>query len=539
MSKLIIFHEDARQKLLNGVEKLASAVKVTLGPKGRNALMSRKFGPPLITKDGVTVAKEIVLEDQYENMGAEMVKEVASKTSIDAGDGTTTATVLAEAIFKEGLKNVTAGANPMDIKRGIEKLVDILVDALKKISIPVKCKEEISQIATIASNNDKSIGMQIADAMEHVGQDGVITVEEAKSTNTTLSIVEGMQFDQGYISPYFVSDATRMESSLDNPFILLVDNGVSDAKSLVPILGKVAESGRPLFLISESVTGEALAVLVVNYLRGRLKCCAVRAPGYGDNQKEMLKDIASLTGAKVISRALGFKLENITLEDLGQSKRITINKESTVIVEGLGKKEDIDNRINQIKAQIVQVDSDYDKEKLQERLAKLSGGIAVINVGAATEAEMKEKKARVEDALHATRAAVEEGIVPGGGVAFIQALGSLKDIDLEGDEKIALNILKKALESPIQHIASNAGKNGSVIMQKVIDSSDKNIGYDAQNDKYVNMIKSGIIDPTKVSRTALQNASSVASLLFTTEVCIVDKPEEEKKDNQINPYGRP
>lgn len=529
MAKQLIYNEEARRKILSGVEQLARAVRVTLGPKGRNVVLEKKFGSPTITKDGVTVAKEIELKEPYENMGAEMVKEVASKTSDIAGDGTTTATILAEAIFREGLKNVTAGANPMALKRGIEKAVSAVVDELKKIAKPKTEKKEISQVATIAANNDHEIGSYIADAMEKVGKDGVITVEEAKSMATTLEVVEGMQFDQGYLSPYFVSDTERMEVILENPCILIYEKKISSMKDLLPLLEQVAKSGKPILLISEETEGEALATLVVNKLRGTLACCAIKAPGYGDRRKAMMQDIAILTGGEFISEDIGLKLEKITLNQLGRAKRVTIDKENTTIVEGAGSHQAITARISQIKKQIDDSDSDYDKEKLQERLAKLSGGVAVINVGAATETEMKEKKARVEDALHATRAAVEEGVVPGGGVALLRCVNVLSKLKLEGDEATGIAIVKRALEEPIRQIAENAGQEGSIVLQKVRDAKEQSWGYDAEKDKYDDMVKIGIIDPTKVTRTALQNASSIAALLITTEALIAELPEEDKK----------
>ncbi|MDD5449946.1 MAG: chaperonin GroEL [Candidatus Omnitrophica bacterium] len=527
MAKQLLFSDEARRAILRGVEQLAAAVKVTLGPKGRNVVIEKKFGSPTITKDGVTVAKEIELKDPYENMGAEMVKEVASKTSDTAGDGTTTATILAEAIFREGLKNVTAGANPMALKRGIEKAVERVVEELKKVSKPIKDKKEIFQVATIAANSDTTIGEHISEAMEKVGKDGVITVEEAKSTATTLEVVEGMQFDQGYLSPYFVTDAERMQAVLESPYILIHEKKISSMKDLLPVLEKIAKTGKPILIIAEEVEGEALATLVVNKLRGTLACCAVKAPGYGDRRKAMLEDIAVLTAGKAITEDLGIKLENIKLEDLGRAKRITIDKENTTIVEGAGKTSDINGRIAQIKKQIEDTDSDYDKEKLQERLAKLAGGVAVINVGAATETEMKEKKSRVEDALHATRAAVEEGIVPGGGVVLLRCIDKLADMKLKGDEAIGAEIVMRALEEPIRQIASNAGLEGSVVLQKVRESK-FNIGYDAEKNEYSDMIQSGVIDPTKVTRTALQNASSIAALLLTTETLISDIPEKKE-----------
>ena len=527
MAKQLLFNEEARRAILRGVEQLSAAVKVTLGPKGRNVVLEKKFGSPTITKDGVTVAKEVELQDPYENMGAEMVKEVASKTSDAAGDGTTTATVLAESIFKEGLKNVTAGTNPMAIKRGIEKAVAKVVDELKRVSKPIKDKKEISQVASIAANNDSTIGDLIAEAMEKVGKDGVITVEEAKSTATTLEVVEGMQFDQGYLSPYFVTDAERMETILENPYILIYEKKISSMKDLLPLLEKTAKASKPILLIAEEVDGEALATLVVNKLRGTLSCCAVKAPGYGDRRKAMLEDIAVLTGGKAITEDLGIKLENVKIEDLGRAKRVAIDKENTTIVEGAGKTSEINGRISQIKKQIEITDSDYDKEKLQERLAKLAGGVAVINVGAATETEMKEKKARVEDALHATRAAVEEGIVPGGGVVLLRCVEKLDELKLKGAEKIGIAIVKRALEEPVRQIALNAGVESSVVVQKIKDEK-FNVGYDAEKDQFTDLIQAGVIDPTKVTRTALQNAASIAALLLTTEALISEIPE--KKD---------
>jgi len=528
MAKQLAFNEEARRAIQKGVEQLANAVKITLGPKGRNVVLDKKFGSPTITKDGVTVAKEIELKDPYENMGAEMVKEVASKTSDTAGDGTTTATILAESIFKEGLKNVTAGANPMALKRGIDKAVIKVIEELQKFSKPVKDKKEISQVGSIAANNDHVIGDLIAEAFEKVGKDGVITVEEAKSTTTNLSVVEGMQFDQGYLSPYFVTDAERMEVIMDNPCILIYEKKISNIKDLLPLLEKVAKSGRPLLIISEETEGEALATLVVNKLRGTLNCSAVKAPGYGDRRKAMLEDIATLTGGRAISDDLGIKLESISLQDLGKAKRVTIDKENTTIVEGEGKTDDIKARISQIKKQIEGSDSDYDKEKLQERLAKLSGGVAVINVGAATETEMKEKKARVEDALHATRAAVEEGIVPGGGVALLRCVNGLDSLKLSNnDEATGISIVKRAMEEPIRQITSNAGLEGSVVVQR-IKNEKVNVGYDAEKEEYVDMIENGVIDPTKVTRNALQNAASIAGLMITTEAIVTDIPEQEK-----------
>lgn len=527
MAKQLQFSDEGRRSILRGVEQLANAVKVTLGPKGRNVVLEKKFGAPTITKDGVTVAKEIELENAYENLGAEMVKEVASKTSDVAGDGTTTATVLAEAIYREGLKNVTAGANPMQLKRGIEKAVDAVVAALKEVSTPTKSTNEISQVASIAANNDKVIGQRIAEAMDKVGKDGVITVEEGKTLDTTLNLVEGMQFDQGYLSPYFVTDAERMECILENPCILIHEKKISSMKNLLPVLEKIAQAGKPLLIISEETEGEALATLVVNKLRGTLSACAVKAPGYGDRRKAMLEDIAVLTGGKAITEDLGIKLENVKIEDLGTAKKITIDKENTTIVEGAGTTEAVKARISQIKKQIEDSDSDYDKEKLQERLAKLSGGVAVISVGAATEIEMKEKKARIEDALHATRAAAEEGIVPGGGIALLRARKKLAGLKLNGDELVGVRIVEKALEAPVKEIASNAGREGAVIVQQIEDKKDPHWGYDAEADELTDLVKAGIIDPTKVTRSALQNAASVAALMLTTEALVCDKPEKE------------
>ena len=536
MAKQLQFSDEARRSVLRGVEQLAKAVKVTLGPKGRNVCIDKKFGSPTITKDGVTVAKEIELKDPYENMGAEMVKEVASKTSDNAGDGTTTATVLAEAIFREGLKNVTAGANPMALKRGIEIAVEAVIEHLKKLQKPTKGKKEIAQVATIAANSDSTIGDLIAEAMEKVGKDGVITVEEAKSTNTTLEVVEGMQFDQGYLSPYFVTDADHMEAVLDDVLILIHEKKISSMKDLLPILEKIAKAGKPLLIISEETDGEALATLVVNKLRGTLQVCAVKAPGYGDRRKEMLGDIAVLTGGKAITEDLGIKLENVQVTDLGRAKRVTVDKENTTIIEGAGKTAEITGRISTIKKQIEDSDSDYDKEKLQERLAKIAGGVAVINVGAATETEMKEKKARVEDALHATRAAVEEGIVPGGGVALLRCIKALESLSLKGDEQIGVNIIKRAIEEPLRHIASNAGMEGSVVVERVKEEKG-NVGYNAQKDKYEDLMEAGVIDPTKVTRTALQNAASIAALLLTTETLITDLPEEKSAMPAMPPGG--
>ncbi len=526
-AKIIEFDTQALNKIKDGIDVLAKTVKITLGPRGRNVVIDKKFGAPTITKDGVTVAKEIELEDPFENMGAQMVKEVASKTSDIAGDGTTTATVLAQAIFTQGLKNVVAGANPTDLKRGIDKAILKVVDYLKELSREVAGKKEIAQVGSISANNDPTIGDLIADAMDKVGKDGVITVEEAKSIETTLEVVEGMQFDRGYVSPYFVTDSETMEAVLEDPFILIHDKKISAMKDLLPVLEKVAQTGRPMLIIAEDIEGEALATLVVNKLRGTLKVCAVKAPGFGDRRKAMLEDIAILTGGRVISEEAGWKLENATLDDLGRAKRITIDKDNTTIVEGAGSTEDIKGRVNQIKAQIENTTSDYDREKLQERLAKLAGGVAVLKIGAATEVEMKEKKARVEDALHATRAAVEEGIVPGGGVALLRAVKALDDLKLEGDEKIGVQIVRRALEEPIRQIAENAGFEGSVVVNKVIES-DGAFGFNAQTEKFEDLLKAGVIDPTKVTRSALENASSVAGLLLMTQAMITEKPEPEK-----------
>jgi chaperonin GroEL len=525
-AKELLFNTDARAKLKKGVDHLAEAVKVTLGPKGRNVVIDKKFGSPTVTKDGVTVAKEVELSDAVENMGAQMVKEVATKTSDLAGDGTTTATVLAQAIFREGLKNVTAGANPMELKRGIERAVEEVVEQLKTLSVPSAGKKEIAQVGTISANNDKEIGNLISEAMEKVGKDGVITVEEAKGLETTLETVDGMQFDRGYLSPYFVTDPEKMEAVLDDPFILIHDKKISAMKELLPVLEKVAQSGKPLLIIAEDVESEALATLVVNKLRGTLKVASVKAPGFGDRRKEMLRDIAVLTNGQVISEELGFKLENTTLNDLGRAKRIVIDKDNTTIVDGRGKADAIQGRIAEIRTAIDKSTSDYDREKLQERLAKLSGGVAVINVGAATETEMKEKKARVEDALHATRAAVEEGIVAGGGVALIRAQSALDKIKGTEDEKIGVEIVRRALEEPIRMIAQNAGAEGSIVVARVKESKEKNFGYNAQTDTYEDLVKAGVIDPTKVTRTALQNAASIAGLLLTTECVVVEKKEE-------------
>ena len=527
-AKQLQFDENARHALLRGVEKLAKAVKATLGPSGRNVILDKKFGSPTITKDGVTVAKEIELEDPYENMGAQLVREVASKTSDVAGDGTTTATVLAESIYREGLRNVTAGANPTSLQRGIMKAVEAIVEELKKISKKVSDRTEIAQVATVSANWDKTIGEIIADAMDKVGKDGTITVEEAKSIETTLEVVEGMQFDKGYLSPYFVTNAEAMEAVLENAYILIYEKKISSLKDMLPLLEKVAKAGRPLLIIAEDVEGEALATLVVNKLRGTLQVCAVKAPGFGDRRKAMLEDIAVLTGGRLISEDLGIKLENIKLEDLGRAKRVTVDKENTTIVEGEGKKADIQGRVAQIRRQIEETTSDYDREKLQERLAKLAGGVAVINVGAATETEMKEKKARVEDALHATRAAVEEGIVAGGGVALLRAQKALDNMkNLEGDEKVGVAIVRRAIEEPTRQLADNAGREGALVVEEV-KKRKGNEGYDVANDEYTDLVKAGIVDPTKVTRTALQNAASIAGLLLTTEALVTEIPEKEK-----------
>jgi chaperonin GroEL len=537
MPKQLKFDEEARSSLLKGVTVMAAAVKATLGPKGRNVVIDKKFGSPTITKDGVTVAKEIELKDKYENMGAQMVREVASKTSDVAGDGTTTATVLAQAIFREGLKNVTAGANPMGLKRGIEAAVDAVVKDLKGISKSTKDKKEIAQVATIASNNDKTIGNLIAEAMEKVGKDGVITVEESKSAETQLDVVEGMQFDRGYLSPYFVTDAERMEVVLEDALVLIHEKKISVMKDMLPLLEQVARAGKPLLIIAEEVEGEALATLVVNKLRGTLHTCAVKAPGFGDRRKAMLEDISVLTGGKAITEDLGIKLENIKVTDLGRAKKVVIDKDNSTIVEGAGKTKEIEGRIKQIRAQIEETTSDYDREKLQERLAKLAGGVAVIKVGAATETAMKEKKARVEDALNATRAAVEEGIVPGGGVALLRSSKAIDGLKLAGDEKVGAMIVKRALEEPIRQIVENAGLEGSVIVEKIKSETVANRGYDAESMEFVDMLAAGIIDPTKVERVALQNAASVASLLLTTEALITDLPEDKPAAAPPMPHG--
>jgi len=528
-AKQLLFSEDARRAILEGVETLAKAVKVTLGPRGRNVVIDKKWGSPTVTKDGVSVAKEIELEGPYQNMGAQMVREVASKTSDVAGDGTTTATVLAEAIFREGLKNVTAGSSPIAIKRGIDKAVLTVIAELKKISKPVKDNKEIEQVASISANSDMSIGKIIAEAMDKVGKDGTITVEEARSIDTTLDIVEGMQFDKGYVSPYFVTDKEGMECSLEDAFILLYDKKLSNMKDLLPLLEKIAQRGKPLLIVAEDVEGEALATLVVNKLRGTLQVCAVKAPGFGDRRKAMMEDIAILTGGKVVSEDIGIKLESVKLEDLGRAKRLTIDKENTTIVEGAGTKAAIQGRVAQIRREIEDTTSDYDREKLQERLAKLAGGVAVVNVGAATETEMKEKKARVEDALHATRAAVEEGIVPGGGIAYLRAIPALDKLALEltGDEQIGVSIVRRAIEEPLRQIVNNAGLEGSIVVEHV-KKEKKAVGFNADTEEYVDMFEAGIIDPTKVSRSALQNAASVAGLLLTTEALITEIPEKRR-----------
>jgi chaperonin GroEL len=535
-AKEIRYDQKARESILKGVNTLADAVKVTLGPKGRNVILEKSFGSPTVTKDGVTVAKEIELEDKFENMGAQMVREVASKTSDVAGDGTTTATVLAQAIYREGSKLVAAGHNPMELKRGIEKGVETVIEELKKLSKPTKEQKEISQVGTISANNDETIGNIIAEAMAKVGKEGVITVEEAKSMETTLDIVEGMQFDRGYISPYFVTNPEKMEAVLEDALILINEKKISNMKDLLPVLEQIAKMGKPLLIIAEEVEGEALATLVVNKLRGTLKCAAVKAPGFGDRRKAMLEDIATLTGGQMISEEMGVKLETISLKDLGRAKRITIDKDNTTIVEGAGESKAIEGRVKQIRAQIEETTSDYDREKLQERLAKLVGGVAVINVGAATESEMKEKKARVEDALNATRAAVEEGIVPGGGVAYLRSLPALEKMKLPEAQQFGLNILKKSLEEPIRWIAQNAGFDGSIVIEKVKNEKG-NMGFDAQGEEYTDMVKAGIIDPKKVVRTALQNAASVASLLLTTEAMVAEKPKEKEKFPPMPPGG--
>jgi len=525
MVKEILFDVRAREAILKGVNTLADAVKVTLGPKGRNVIIEKSFGAPTITKDGVTVAKEIELENKFENMGAQMVKEVASRTSDVAGDGTTTATLLAQALYREGSKLVAAGNNPMEIKRGIEKAVNVVVEQLKKLSKPTKDHKEIAQVGIISANGDSTIGNIIAEAMGKVGKEGVITVEEAKGLETTLEVVEGMQFDRGYLSPYFVSDPERMEAVLEDPYILIHEKKISSMKDLLPLLEQVARAGKPLLIVAEEIEGEALATLVVNKLRGTLNACAVRAPGFGDRRKAMLEDIATLTGGRVIAEDLGIKLETVTLKDLGRAKRVTIDKDNTTIVDGAGKKTDIEARVKQIRAQIEETTSDYDREKLQERLAKLVGGVAVINVGAATETEMKEKKARVEDAMHATRAAVEEGIVPGGGVAYLRCLPALEKLEVSGGEKFGVDIVRRALEEPLRWIVANGGWEGSIVVNKVREGSGA-FGFNAESGQYEDLLKAGVIDPTKVTRFALQNASSVASLMLTTEAMVAEKPRD-------------
>ena len=527
MAKDIVYGEKARAMTIAGVNQLANAVKVTLGPKGRNVVIQKSFGSPTITKDGVTVAKEIELQDPHENMGAQMVREVASKTSDIAGDGTTTATVLAQAIYREGAKNVTAGSNPMELKRGVEQAVEVLVDELQKMSKTV-AGEMIAQVGTISANSDSTIGTIIAEAMDKVGKDGVITVEEAKTLETSLDVVEGMQFDRGYLSPYFVTDAERMETVLENPLVLIHEKKISSMKDLLPLLEQVAKLGRPLLIVAEDIDGEALATLVVNKLRGTLNVAAVKAPGFGDRRKAMLQDIAVLTDGKAITEDLGLKLENIKADDLGSAKTITIDKDNTTIIEGGGSSKAIEGRVKQIRAEIEDTSSDYDREKLQERLAKLVGGVAVIKVGAATETEMKEKKARVEDAMHATKAAVEEGIVPGGGVALLRSARALETLDLEGDRQVGVRIVERAIEEPLRWIAQNAGLEGSIVVQKVRDAKDDDDGFNAQNEKYENLVQAGVIDPTKVVRTAIQNASSIASLLLTTEALVTDIPEKKE-----------
>jgi len=535
-AKQLVYREQARQRMLDGVEKLAKAVKVTLGPKGRNVVLDKKWGAPTITKDGVTVAKEIELDDRFENMGAQMVREVASKTSDVAGDGTTTATVLAESIYREGLRNVTAGANPMGLKRGIEQAVERVIEALKTLSKPVKDRKEIAQVGTIAANGDTVIGELIAEAMEKVGKDGVITVEEAKAIETSLDVVEGMQFDRGYVSPYFVTNPEKMEVVLDEPYILIHEKKISVLRELLPLLEKIAQTGKPLLILAEDVEGEALATLVVNKLRGTLKTAAVKAPGYGDRRKQMLEDLAILTQGKLLSEDLGIKLENITMEDLGQAKRVVIDKDNTTIVEGAGSAAAIEGRVKQIRTQVEETTSDYDREKLQERLAKLVGGVAVIKVGAATETEMKEKKARVEDALNATRAAVEEGVIPGGGVGLVRCVGALAGLTLEGDQAVGVTIVRRALEEPLRQLASNAGAEGSIVVQRVKEGTGA-FGYNVATDTYEDLMAAGVVDPTKVTRSALQNAASIAALMLTTEALITELPEKKDKAAAAPPGG--
>jgi chaperonin GroEL len=524
-AKQIVYSENSRQAILRGVNQLADAVKVTLGPKGRNVVLEKKFGGPTITKDGVTVAKEVELKDPLENMGAQMVREVASKTSDVAGDGTTTATILAQSIFREGVKSVAAGANPMALKRGIEKAVEVVVEEVKKFSKPVS-GDMIAQVGTISANGDTTIGNTIAEAMKKVGKDGVITVEESKTMSTELNTVEGMQFDRGYLSPYFITDPDRMECVLEDPYILIHEKKISNMKDLLPLLEQIARSGKPLLVIAEEVEGEALATLVVNKLRGTLNACAVKAPGFGDRRKAMLEDIAILTGGKAIMEETGIKLEGVRLEDLGRAKRVTVDKDNTTIIDGAGKQKEIEGRIKQLRAQIEETTSDYDREKLQERLAKLAGGVAVIKVGAATETEMKEKKARVEDALHATRAAVEEGIVPGGGVALLRAAAALANLKAEGDERIGIDIIRRACEEPVRQIVGNAGYEGAIVIEKIRASKDHNFGFNAQTSEYEDLVKAGVIDPTKVTRSALQHASSISGLMLTTEAMIAEIPEK-------------
>ncbi len=538
MAKQIVTGENSRQAILRGVNALADAVKITLGPKGRNAVIEKKFGAPVITKDGVTVAKEIELQDPLENMGAQMVREVASKTSDVAGDGTTTATVLAQAIFREGVKTVAAGASPTALKRGIERAVEAAVEKIKELHRDVK-GDMIAQVGTISANNDKQIGSIIAEAMKKVGKDGVITVEESRTMETTLEVVEGMQFDRGYLSPYFVTDPERMECNLEDPYILIHEKKISSMKDLLPLLEQVARAGKPLLIIAEDVEGEALATLVVNKLRGTLQCSAVKAPGFGDRRKAMLEDIATLTGGKAVTEDLGIKLENVKMEDLGRAKKVTIDKDNTTIVEGNGKPAHIEGRVKQIRAQVEETTSDYDREKLQERLAKLVGGVAVIKVGAATETELKEKKARVEDAMHATRAAVEEGIVPGGGVALLRCIPALEKLKLDEDEAIGVNIVKRALEEPLRQIVLNAGLEGAVVVGRIRDSKDENYGYNADTGEYGDLVKGGVIDPAKVTRLALQNAASVAALMLTTEALVADIREDDKKAASAGGHGGP
>ena len=535
-AKQLIYRENARQRMLEGVEKLAKAVKVTLGPKGRNVVLDKKWGAPTITKDGVTVAKEIELDDRFENMGAQMVREVASKTSDVAGDGTTTATVLAESIYREGLRNVTAGANPMGLKRGIERAVEVVIEALKQLSKPVKDKREISQVGTIAANGDDVVGDLIAEAMEQVGKDGVITVEEAKAIETSLEVVEGMQFDRGYVSPYFVTNPEKMEVVLEEPYILIHEKKIAVLRELLPLLEKIAQTGKPLLILAEDIEGEALATLVVNKLRGTLKTAAVKAPGYGDRRKQMMEDLAILTNGKLLSEDLGIKLENITMEDLGQAKRVVIDKDNTTIIEGAGSAQDIEGRVKQIRTQVEETTSDYDREKLQERLAKLVGGVAVIKVGAATEMEMKEKKARVEDALNATRAAVEEGVIPGGGVGFVRCIAAVAGLTLDGDEAIGARIVRRALEEPIRQLAYNAGAEGSIVVQRVKEGTGA-FGYNVATDTYEDLMAAGVVDPTKVARSALQNAASIAALMLTTEALISELPEKKDKAAAAPPGG--